>query len=119
MKFWEAMKALEEGNKVRVKEWSPGAYWWFKSSSSLDATITDIFILSTKEWELYEEPQKTYSFSEVVKGLKLGKKFRRKSFPDCPAIYLLKGEGDIYISGECWGSSSIEDFEATDWIEVK
>lgn len=32
-----------------------------------------------KEWEIYEEPEKTYTFMEVVKGLREGKKFRRKS----------------------------------------
>lgn len=116
MKFWEAMKALDEGKRVREKDWGVGAYWSFKSSGSIYATITDIFVLSSTEWELYEEPEKTLAFAEVVKGLKEGKIFKRKSWPSKINPICM---GELSHSVVCDGLFIIEDFEANDWVEVK
>lgn len=50
MKFWKAMKALEEGKKVRSKDW-PQTQWVAKRD------MAETFGRSSvDEWELYEEP---------------------------------------------------------------
>ena len=61
MRFWEAMKALEEGKKVRVKDWDEDHF------IHLDATqfmINNLGVAAAipptsinKNWELFEEPQ--------------------------------------------------------------
>lgn len=185
MKFWEAIKALGEGKKVRCRDWESNAYWDFKSGE-LWVTIVDLFNLSCKEWELYqepvqqltfeeklavakqaykeiialinsleekygkdfcahwdecisiddelfhahqmrEEPVQTLTFTDVVKGLKEGKKYKRKAWVEgyirlfgvstklieaIPIDAILDPKGNTY-------ALCIADIEATDWIEVK
>lgn len=118
MKFWEAMKALEEGKKVRKKRWEKDAF--LPTRRNLDGS--EWIILATiglnEDWELYEEPEQTYSFMEVVKGLKEGKEFRRKSWPNkeysiklfVPGIMNSKTASACYLYPE--------DFEASDWVEI-
>ena len=73
--------------------------------------------LYEERWELYEEPQKTYSFMEVVKQLKEGKKFERKKWTNS---YVRILHGNVLRIREDLGYClSLEDFEAADWIEVK
>lgn len=125
MKFWEAMRELEAGKSVRLKEWPSTAYWSFKQSGQLWMGIVDLFILASKEWELYEEPQRTLSFMEVVQGLKEGKRFKRPKWPNEMSFgtsrYTIQSKDrpariNLY-GGEPW-DLTVEDFEATDWIEV-
>lgn len=118
MRFHEAMKLLEEGKKVRCKEWVE-EYFISSSEENLSEGM-DIFWFHEKEWELYEEPKKTYTFAEVVRGLKEGKKFTRKGWGDV----FVKLENHMifsYTGDACLGIrwfSFIEDLEATDWVEV-
>lgn len=114
MKFYEALKALDEGKKVRVKTWhNKNAYVMQDFPHAIDNEgrpwETAHFFMGESnkqlEWEIYEKPPKPYTFMEVVKGLKEGKRFRRKYWNE-----LLFGAPPFL---------SKEDFEATDWIEVK
>lgn len=107
MKFWEAMKALEEGKKVYAKN----------AGFSRGMLAVDFGILSKLEWVIHEEPEKTYSFREVVKGLKEGKKFKRKGWEEFDDISL-NGNEVIRDTLETY-HAFFNDFEATDWIEVK
>jgi hypothetical protein len=122
MKFWEAMKALQEGKKVRSISWIGRRAHMDKTSFAEDMSGVPANQLQNyldDELELYKEPQKTHSFSEVVKGLKEGKKFKRKEWGD----WFLAYSHTTYLEGKgiphCFTPFTMEDFEATDWIEVK
>lgn len=106
MKFSAAMKALEEGKKVRQVIWDEEC-WIDKRGDNVSAKH-ELINHNLKEWELYEEPEKLLSFAEMIQGLKYEKKFRRKHWTAWVGLEHL----DVL-------RFSIEDFEATDWIEVK
>ena len=60
MKFWEAMKAMEEGKKVRNKEWTKDQYLYLSVDNEiLDEKDQDVGInyigVSGSNWEIYEE----------------------------------------------------------------
>ena len=60
MKFWEAMKAMEEGKKVRNEEWSEHQYIYLdKNDKSIIDEEEDYFPIRYIEdeeiWEIYEE----------------------------------------------------------------
>ena len=57
MKFWEAMKALEEGKKVRKTSWTENCYLYIDEDGSFYDNREQIPILYTigTEWETYEE----------------------------------------------------------------
>lgn len=61
MKFWEAMKALEEGCKVKHEGHKPGKYFHIKNNDICDNENAHISfgpaIISFKNWEIYEEPK--------------------------------------------------------------
>lgn len=68
MKFWEAMKALEEGKKVRCTEWLPALYIdlsFFKENDGLNAIECSDF---KGDWELYKEPEPTFSSKDSLKA---------------------------------------------------
>lgn len=135
MKFWEAMKALQEGKKVRCPDWEFGHY--ISSDGDQDGlhwqrSFDWTRFSTTNDWELYEEPVQTFSFAEVVKGLREGKKFRRKNWKDVICLFTfekdLEGEQidlDDLVGWENQSGEemdfifSIGDLLATDWIEVK
>lgn len=74
MKFWEAMKAADEGKLVRQKSWGPH-YFWGKEWSHV---LGDQIILTWcfwEEWELYEGPINGLSSSEMIKGMREGKRY--------------------------------------------
>lgn len=121
MKFWEAMKALEEGKRVRYTGW--GNSRCYITHSIHTSLIHQVNVREMGgEWELYEEPEKTYSFMEVVRGLREGKAYKRKGWDDhtrpfswdapmrSPMRYTERTEKHFF---------SLNDFEATDWVEVK
>lgn len=159
MKFWQAMRALEEGKSVRCEYWKKNDYIdksnickWFETTPACHHVFD--------EWELYEEPvqiklpcghedrqnrntlsdgsilivckkcgwslvfrhekpEQTYTFAEVVQGLKLGKRYKRKSWPNKEYEIQMSGPGIcISYTSKAWYSQP-EDYEATDWIEVK
>ena len=108
MKFWEAMKALEEGNAVRCKAWMSHCFMHLRQAAQNPHMGIILWTDTSEEWELHEEPEKAFSFAEVVKGLKEGKKFRRHGM----AGYL--GREHLPMA-----QFRVEDFEANDWVEVK
>lgn len=64
LRFWEAMKALEEGKKVRMVRWPSGGYIEPKTksiskSSPVCGDYFDTGLMSSidERWEIYEEPQ--------------------------------------------------------------
>ena len=114
MKFWEAMKALEEGKRVRKKNWNKQS-WIDRNSSHCGQTYEIPLPPSGDEWELYEEPERTLSFLEVVAGLKEGKKFRRMSWHSEFIVKIEPMTGFILFSQPIFP----QDFLANDWIEVR
>lgn len=122
MKLCDALKLLEEGKKIRCISWDK-KYYWTKDSLDKGEQYWDdcayrIFRMTKEEWELYEEPEQMLSFSEVVKGLRDGKRFKRKGWPNKEDFIFSKDK----IIREQGGFSAflyIEDFEAADWVEVK
>lgn len=123
MKFWEAVKAMEEGQAVRCKRWAKDDQWGFSfltlGQQPWDDCAYRVFRMMQEEWELYEEPVRLLSFMEVVKGLKEGKTYRRKEWPN--PNYSIKhfDIGIMIASGSSAWYAYAQDFEATDWIEVK
>jgi len=119
MKFWEAVKALQEGKKVRGVQWTVGLY--INTISYSDGDSVDFLSLREAlgiEWELYEEAVKTYSFAEIVPFIKARKRVKRLSSKQ--TVYFEDSVGKIlvYPFGHAW-VCKIEDFEATDWIIVE
>ena len=66
MKLWEAMKLLEEGNKVRRVNWEKDVYVYkgddgeYYKSNGEDFDI--IYLDNTNEWELYDDRKYTHKF---------------------------------------------------------
>lgn len=119
MKFWEAMREMQEnGKNVRCKRWDPQYEWHLGDDINLPDGCDWEDVLY--EWEIYEEPEKTYSFEEVVKGLKDGKMFSRKMWGEHSQIRLHPENRHIeYRNSTDDILFFIEDFEANDWVEVK
>lgn len=166
VKFWQAMKELEEGKKVRCKDWASDTWIDRKGDDSREEKPSLYWTQCVnKEWELYEEPKEesnslmpdgrcfslisdqgnvrieqileeegrpcfkisiepfppehTLTFDEVVKGLKEWKRFRRKSWPNIDYCIHVTAIGicESYTS-KAWFAYP-EDFEATDWVEVR
>ena len=112
MKFWEAMKALEHGKRIVRKGWEPNCSepWQWKNISIGDIHENDWIALD-------QEPERTLSFSEVVAGLKEGKRFKRKNAP--VSVVLSQDRRTICHCIQGRMELDLKDFEATDWIEVK
>lgn len=81
MTFYEALKALNEGKKIRKKWWYAGDYIWLdkentlkdKNGSKTYASLRFDF-KTNNEWEIYEEPildeaEKKY-LSDVLRPFK-------------------------------------------------
>ena len=69
MKFWEAMKAFEEGKNVRCKDWLPGHFMCKNNHHTSIQDQQDFWFSKDKEWELYEESKKFYTFSQREREL--------------------------------------------------
>lgn len=122
MKFWEAMRAYEEGKKVRCKEWPLDDYL----SKDGNSRTGPFFWREVKaDWELFEESEQLLSFAEVVKGLREGKRYRRKFWEDRDACILaiqtIHFRGYLKVVNEHMQACALwlEDYEAADWVEVK
>lgn len=114
MKFSEAMAALEEGKKVRCKHWAKDEYIDVNRAGAM------IALPCKDEWEIYEEPEKLLTFVEVVKGLKEGKRFRRRFWANEYAI--IPGDQILEFkeqSGDFEITLRLKDFETTDWVQVR
>lgn len=108
MKFWEAMKALEEGKLVKRSDW--------EYPISLQEAIISIYGKDLiRDWSVYEENQ-FFDFEDVVKGLCQGKKYKRMRWN---SSVFLGPNGQIAIDGDEDIHWTIGDFLSNDWIEVK
>ncbi len=119
MKFSEAMRELENGKKVRKKNWSANEYI---SKNGADDGLEFMFVQSLcvdYEWELYEEPGQLLSFQVVIKGLKEGKRFRRINWSDLLGIESSEVDDVTWVSDGKRFSLNLQDIEANDWVEVK
>lgn len=108
MKFWEAMKALEEGKKVRCLRWSCSGY----------IENTRMFNYSEYEWELFCDPVKTYTFMEAIQLMKEGNKMRRPNYREDSSIFANKIGRIKWSNGDRF-PIDIADIEANDWIAVE
>lgn len=68
----EAIQALLEGKKIRVKNWSSSSYIYFCEKGIIGENgRSEYFSFSNKnEWELYEEPKKKkkITFYEYIRS---------------------------------------------------
>lgn len=125
MKFWEAMKCLEEGKKVRCKDWPDKKRYHISDANLLMVSSFSIFVDEVyKEWEIYEEPPMTHSFPLIIRLAREGKikKFRRHSWDDEHYSYFWCDEWKTirFHTSLCDSATFLlEDIEALDWIEVK
>jgi len=124
MKFWEAMREMQEnGKSIRCKKWGKEAHaWWSEQGVMIFDVYERLDMFATQEWELYEEPEQLLSFADMVNGLKDGKKFKRKCWGEFYICYCPIGR-IIYCQGKGmdmrFSPFGMESFEATDWIEIK
>lgn len=128
MKFWEAMKALEEGKKVRCKDFEILNLYIYKYDDngitySEGPGTCDLFWSFFKDWEIYEKPPITHSFSSIVRLAKEGKikKFRRQSWDDQRYSYFWCDDyKTVMVACELPGAACfrLQDFDALDWIAV-
>lgn len=123
MKFWEAMREMQENNKaVRCKRWYPESHAYLTLSGVvLYQVMGRLDMFAMEEWEIYQEPEKTYSFMEIVPLLKEGKTFKRKKAHSDYNLYLkLRGlcQGRLFWKCGREALMDISDIEADDWVEV-
>jgi len=115
MKFWEAMKKLEEGNKIKNKN--------LGNPMALGILKSVFCVLFRDDWEVDEESVQLLSFQDVVKGLMKGKRFKRLAWKDNIGIeVVIEKDTETWIRS--WNGREttyfrVEDLEATDWVEVK
>lgn len=116
MKFWEAMKAIEDGKKVTWSGFNNGTY--IDKSNIGFLCLGDFYLkdLIGNEWELYEECPKLLNFHAVIEGLKYGRKYKRAS-SEWPNKALVQLKEEEFIAN--FDQIQIRDIEATDWIQVK
>jgi len=71
MKFWEAMKALSEGEKVRAKDWTEGSYIDELSRLENYHERINLVYWMNYEWEIYKEPEdkKLYQWRHIYRGM--------------------------------------------------
>lgn len=123
MKFWEAMKALEEGKKVRRKDWD-SHLWIAKKSRQCLGRECVIYYMSPEnyeyEWEIFPEPEKIYNFQEIIlKAKKDGIHFKRRNHCELYHWHHWCSEWQTIRHVSELGDASaflLEDIEATDWI---
>lgn len=124
MKFWEAMRVLDEGHKVRH-------YSWYKEEfirlDMIDGLLDEKDSLTCLHinndsikglWLFYEEQPKTYTFMEAIQFMKQGKCIKRK---DWSHFIDKRGDSQLYWDriGAGIYSPTISDIEATDWTIVE
>ena len=72
MKFWEAMKLLEEGKKVRKTSWAENRYLYIDEDGSFYDNREQIPILYTvgTEWEIYDDRKEvSCNIKELYKAI--------------------------------------------------
>lgn len=110
MKFWEAMREMQENRKsIRCKRWKPEYEWHLGDDISLPQGC---------EWELYSEPEKTLTFAEVIVGLHHGKAFKRIGWHSDIYLTARTHSGRVILENSSYHTLLLEDYDAKDWTEV-
>lgn len=126
MKFWESLRDLELGLKIRPCEcintlpMDKETLYRFIAEQWSD----DLQSLMECEWSSFKEIKPTYSFQEMLQKIKDGKRFRRKNWENCEG-YIFWYQG-IIVHGLIVQCNSLmeekkftfRDICAEDWIEV-
>lgn len=119
MNFIEAVKAMQDGKKVRSPHWvryyyvrkQSHRYIAFDGKSEFNWNFSENEMLS-KDWEIYQEEPKLHTFEEALAALKRGKTIYRKSYHDkCGANVSIWYEYDWFAS-----VFNRDDVLANDWI---
>jgi hypothetical protein len=127
MNVVEAIRELESGNRVRDVDWDEGH--WIRCEklrfrkyaivNEYGSPHLELDLNCLTKWEIYQEPQKTYSFSEMIEGVRQGKTAKRK-------IWETNTAPVRYKYGFCLTKDLIDkvalrvfDIEATDWVFVE
>lgn len=87
MKFWEAMKELQEGKKVKKVKWY-GSYIYYDRESkqfidSSGETYDITYLDESEEWELYEDNRKSINSNALKKIYKAFKEFAEEDWNEC------------------------------------
>lgn len=110
MKFWEALKCLEQRKPVRRKDFNEVICTFYEMAKFFsDSCIDEISSHLQAKWEIYQKPEKTYTFMEILPMLKEGKRFKRKDWTSFHSAMLKDEEINITLA----------DLFAIDWIEVE
>lgn len=114
MKTWEAMKALEEGKKVRQVDWEPDEYIVINFKYSTDSKIVDekgnpsYIQLVDYEWEIYDDRKdaplawrmlykKLIEAAEFIEGeISTGYVCNKGECHDCPFTMLCDLYSDLF-----------------------
>jgi len=121
MRFWEAIRELENGKRIRLISWIGKTAYMDSASFAEDMSGVPANQLQNyldSEWEAYEEPG--LSFQYVVKGLIEGKKFKRKIWDSLS--YPVAWNGSYPIVENPLQNEflfTLSDFDAIDWFELK
>ena len=63
MKFWEAMKLMEEGKKVRRKTWLENEYIYLDEYNIImdekDEPLETMHYIGQNDWEIYEPKKRS------------------------------------------------------------
>ena len=123
MKFYDALKMLEEKKCISIKRKHFNVYIKnkyelaeFFKNSCLDEILSSL----NADWEIEEDEK--FKWPEVIKGLKQGKTYRRIICHDDYCIHckydgsLVRGRIFFKRGGEA--HFNVTDFE-DDWIEIK
>lgn len=119
MKRWEAIKALEDGHKVRKVHWDKDYYLFMDGEKRIvNKFNTNCGGEFTREedWAIWEEPGHDWEWAK--QQLRNGKKVKRKSNID---TFYLDRFGCIIMVGEPGEKDEpkyhfIDDDTATDWV---
>ena len=126
MNFFEAVKALEDGEKIKNTYWTETKYIYLdktlgfvKNQDDQDSTLS-LSHPNEDIWEIYREPEEFFSFVEACAMLKAGLKMKRKNCSNkilqgtiTPILFLVEN-GIFHAIPIC-----IDDVLAEDWVEVK
>lgn len=119
MKFYEALKTLEEGKTIIRSDFP----MYIKTKEQLCIFISkcsneqEVDKYINGEWDIFEHP--CIGFQEMIIGLKQGKAYRRKSWGN-ESFYMIYGHftNAIIFSDYSKHILTIDDFMATDWVCV-
>ena len=69
MKFWEAVREMQDGKKIRRKTWDDGDYIYMNYGELIDERDKQYsinYVFNDDEWEIYDERKDA---SEILKAL--------------------------------------------------